>query len=153
MKLFLVSSAGTWLFPSLHMHLAVAVWSHIFLAWCLTQTLTHRRRSIHTCRITARCSWWSSLICRSCDFLYELLHMKCYSFSFCLAKIKFVFIELNSVYSQPFHFPFPQVFPSHPFSGTWSHLPACLVSLMLFQIHWGATLPLSKSPGDGDYLS
>lgn len=32
-----------------------SAWSHIFLAWCPAQSLTHRRQLIHTCGITSRC--------------------------------------------------------------------------------------------------
>ena len=129
--LSLSPSSGLWLFltecsfslclqqtpslsPSSHTHLAVAVWSHIFLAWCLTQTPTHRRHSIHTCRIIARCSQWSSLICRSCWFSlwaasYEILSC---SFVFVWTKSNSFSRSWVPFYSQAFHFPFLQVFPS-----------------------------------------
>ena len=100
--------------PSSHTRLAVAVWSHIFLAWCLTQTPAHRRHSIHTCRITARCSRWSSLICRSCWFSlwaasYEILTC---SFVFVWPKSNLFSQSWIPFYSQAFHFPFLQVFSS-----------------------------------------
>ena len=82
------------------------------------------------------------------DFLYELLHMKYYN------VVLFLFGQ-NQICFQRVEFCFTLrdfIFPSlrcSPASSIFGSLvpPACMLSsLMLFQIHWGATLPLSKSP-------
>ena len=120
--------------PSSHTRLAVAVWSHIFLAWCLTQTPAHRRHSIHTCRITARCSRWSSLICRSCWFSlwaasYEILTCS--------------FVLLSGI---PFSLP-SGLLQLHLFSGPWSHPIWCFFRYTEGQLcHWASLRTPSPFP-------